>query len=171
MEKSSNWYAARTRFGQELKVKERLASMGVEHFIPTTVVHEVKCGRKKKTVKPIINNLVFLRADKELALNLVNLFGLPVHYLIDWTDPKHSILIVPDKQMLDFIKVMEYSDGSAELLEQNIAVGDRVRVTSGKLLDVEGNVLEASDGEYIVVSLCGMLQAKARIPAGCLKKI
>ena len=34
-EESASWYAARTRFGQELKIRDRLVREGVEHFIPT----------------------------------------------------------------------------------------------------------------------------------------
>ena len=60
-EGSAFWYAARTRYGQELKVRDRLVREGVEHFIPTVPAE----GPRKE--KAAINNLVFLKATKAEA--------------------------------------------------------------------------------------------------------
>ena len=169
MDKDIRWFAARTRFGQELKVKQLLDRMGVENFIPTKSVHVERRGRKKLVEKPVISNLVFLRTDKERACTLANHLEVPVHYIIDRVS--RSLLVVPDKQMDDFRRVLEYSKDDGGLLETPVAVGDRVRVVKGELSGVEGNIVEFASQNYIVVGLCGELQARAMIPLAYLEKV
>lgn len=168
MEDKVRWFASRTRYGQELSIGRKLEGHGVDRFIPTRTVTVERGGRRKKVEKPLICNLIFLRATKAAALGLANDYGIPLHYLIDRVT--NTLLVIPDKQMEDFIKVLD-EDEAAELTGEPVAVGDKVRVVRGKLKGVEGNVLEAADKTFIVVSLCGLLQAKARIPRTSLEKI
>ena len=95
----SYWYAARTRYGQELKVRDRLEREGVEHFIPT-----VPSGGARKE-KAAISNLVFVKATKSEALELANTCSVPMKYIIDCAT--RTLLVVPDKQMEDFRRVLD----------------------------------------------------------------
>lgn len=168
MEDKIRWFASRTRYGQELSIGRKLEERGIERFIPTHIHTVKRNGRRKKLEKPVINNLIFLRATKAEALELANLYGIPLNYLIDRST--NSLLVIPDRQMEDFIKVMR-EDEEEGPVEQPVAVGEKIRVIRGKLKGVEGNVLEVSDKTFIVVSLCGLLQAKARITRTSFKKI
>ena len=152
------WFVSRTRFGQELSLKKKLESRGVENFIPV-----------RKDGKPAIRNLAFLKAPKKAALSLANDYGLPLHYMIDHSTG--SLLVVPDKQMEDFIRVMDQSKDEGGLIDSPVAVGDLVKVLKGDLAGIEGNVLEVGEKTYIVVRLCDFLQAKAHIPRAWLEKI
>ena len=116
----------------------------------------------------MINNLIFLRAAKPVALGLANDFGVPLHYLIDRST--NSLLVVPDKQMEDFIRVLQ-EDEEPVPIEQAVQAGDKIRVVRGKLKGVEGYVLTTDEKTFIVVSLCGLLQAKARIPRASFEKL
>lgn len=169
MEEAERWFASRTRFGQEISIKRKLTDLGIQSFIPTRIASVTRRGKETDVERPVINNLVFLRSTKSRACSLANEYGIPLHYFIDRVSG--SLLIVPDKQMDDFIRVLESSEKS-NLLEQTVAVGDRVKVIKGELRGVEGNVLETDEGKtFIVVSLIGLLQAKARIPREALAKI
>lgn len=162
------WFASRTRYGQELSIGRKLEAHGVECFIPTKIVTVERGGRRKKVEKPLINNLIFLRAAKPVALGLANDFGVPLHYLIDRST--NSLLVVPDKQMEDFIRVLQ-EDEEPVPIEQAVQAGDKIRVVRGKLKGVEGYVLTTDEKTFIVVSLCGLLQAKARIPRASFEKL
>lgn len=160
-EESASWYAARTRFGQELKIRDRLVREGVEHFIPTVSAD----GPRKE--KAAINNLVFLKATKAEALELANTGVIPVKYIIDCAT--RTLLVVPDKQMEDFMRVLDLStDG---LVTEPLALGDRVRVTKGPIAGVEGNILEFRGRIYVVVGLLNSLFAKTQVPKTWLEKI
>ena len=157
---ASYWYAARTRYGQELKVRDRLVREGVEHFIPTLPAEP---GRKEKAA---VNNLVFLRTTKTEALDLANTGAVKIHYIIDCAT--RTLLVVPDKQMEDFQRV--FSLGEMEE-SHALALGDRVRVTRGPLKGVEGHVIQFQGKYYVVVSLLDSFFAKARVPRSWLENL
>lgn len=157
----SYWFAARTRFGQELKVRDRLLAEGVEYFIPTVPSN----GPRRE--KAAVSNLVFLRATKADALELANTGVVPVKYIIDCAT--RTLLVVPDKQMEDFRRVMDLSLEEGGLMDRPLALGDRVRVTKGPLRGVEGHVIEFQGRYYVVVSLLESLFAKARVPRSWLE--
>ena len=161
-----NWYAARTRFGQELGVRDALDRKGVEHFIPTCQRENYRGKMKEHALIPC---LVFLRATKTEACALKTDSGLPVNYLFDYI--QHTMLTVPDKQMDDFRRVYEAGISEGGLVNEPLQVGDRVRVTRGALKDVEGNVLELQGKLYVVVGLLGCVYAKARVPRAYLERI
>ena len=153
-----HWFAARTRYGQELKVRDRLAREGVEHFIPV-----------RADGRPVVTNLVFLKATKAEALDLANTGVVPVKYVIDCAT--RTLLVVPEKQMEDFRRVLDLSLEEGGLMDQPLSLGDRVKVVKGPLKGVEGRVIEFQGRYYVVVSLLDSLFAKARVPKSWLEKI
>ena len=157
------WFAARTRCGQELKVRDRLLAEGVEHFVPTVPSN----GPRKE--KAAVNGLVFLRATKAEALELANGKALPVKYIVDCAT--RTLLVVPDKQLEDFRRVLDLGLTEGGLVDRPLALGDRVRVTKGPLRGVEGRVLEFHGKLYVVVGLLDCLFAKARVPRSWLEKV
>lgn len=161
-----SWFAAKTRFGQELKIKEMLEARGIEHFIP---VEQKKNFRGKMRPRAVIHNLVFLRAPKAQACELRTCFGLPLRYLFDYTN--HSMLVVPDKQMEDFIRVFEASEDRTNDKDLQLVCGDRVQVVKGPLTGVEGTVMELHGEHFIEVNLVGVLSARASVPLGWMEKI
>ena len=81
------------------------------------------------------------------------------------------MMVVPDKQMEDFQRVMDQSLEEGGLVDKPLEVGEKVRVTKGVLKGVEGYVLELSGKTYVVVSLIGCIFARARVPRAWLEKI
>lgn len=164
------WYVARTRFGQELKIRDRLKALGIEHFIPSVLKTVERRNRRQKVEKPVINNLVFLKTDKKAAFDLANLNGVPVHYIIDRNT--HTIMVVPEKQMNDFIAVIsESAPEERSAIDIVLKVGDRVRVNYGPMKGVEGNVLYSGSKTYIAVTLGTLVQARAEIPKNWLELV
>ncbi len=151
------WYAARTRFGAELAVGERIGRLGVESFVP---------AERRRALIPC---MVFVRATKERACELANVDGVPVKYLID--PARRSLMVVPDKQMEDFRRVLDLSTEEGGLLDRPLALGARVRVIKGVLSGVEGRVLELRGRTYVVVELFGSWFAKASVPRAWLEAI
>ena len=161
------WYVAHTRHGQELGVRNRLRCLGVEHFVP---IRTRRAYRGKKMVEePLLSCLVFLRATKDEALELIHHRGLKADYLMDCAT--HRLMVVPDKAMSDFQRVFDLSLEEGGLIDCPLAVGDRVRVTCGVLQGVEGYVMELQGQYYVVVGLLNCLYARARVPRAWLELI
>ena len=157
------WFAARTRCGQELKVRDRLAAEGVEHFVPTVPSN----GPRKE--RAAVNGLVFLRATKTEALELANTGVIPVKYIVDCAT--RTLLVVPDKQLEDFRRVLDLGLEEGGLVNRPLELGDRVRVTKGPLRGVEGHVVEFHGKLYVVVNLLECLFARARVPRSWLERV
>jgi len=134
------WYAARTHYGQELKVRDWLVKEGIEFFIPTIP------SKDRRKERPAITNFVFLRTTKNRAFELAK-EGLRVKYIIDCVT--RTLLVVPDKQMEDFQRVMDMSLESGGLVDNPLALGDRVRINKGPLKGVEGNVTDYPTDYYL----------------------
>ena len=160
------WYPARVSYGREVGVKRKLVSYGIEHFIPTERRPNYRGQMREHAVIPC---LVFVRATKRQACDLRVLDHLPLNYLFDHT--RHSMMVVPDKQMDDFRRVFESSLDEGGLMDAPLDLGDWVRVTRGPLKDVEGYVMELQGRFYVVVGLCGCVFAKARVPRAWLEKV
>ena len=144
-EGNMRWYAANIRNGQWKKTGRRLEELGVKFYIPLT-----------------FNTLLFLCTTKSMALSLVNSGEIGAHFIIDRNT--HAIMEVPNKQMEDFMKVLDLSPDAECMTQMPLKKGGRVRVIKGSLSGVEGEILEVPDGLFLVVSVCSLLCAKVEIP-------
>lgn len=145
----------------------RLEKMGVESFVPSERRRHTRGGSDYE--RALIPCLVFLKATKQRACELANRDALPVKYLVD--PATRSLLVVPDKQMGDFRRVLDLSKGEGGLMERPLALGARVRVIKGVLAGVEGRVLELRGRFYVVVELFDSWFAKASVPRAWLETI
>ena len=160
------WYVARTRHGAEIGVRNRLSALGVENFVPT---RKRRASRGRMAEEPLLTCLVFLKATKAQALDLIHYEGIKADYMFDCAT--HQMMVVPNKQMEDFIRVFEASLEEGGLMDKPLSVGEKVRVTQGVLKGVEGYVLELQGKIYVVVSLLNSIFTRARVPRAWLEKI
>lgn len=146
------WFAATIRNGQYQKIGRRLTELGVTHYVPDA-----------------FRTLLFLQTTKTMALTLVNSGEIGARYIID--HHTHTLMVVPEKQMTDFMKVMDLSPDAECLTTVPFVKGARVRVAKGVLSGVEGDIVEAGDGLYLVVNVCSLMCAKVEIPKSYVKII
>ena len=159
------WYVLRMTHGRELLVRDRLQTLGVEHFIPTQKTR----GYRGRTVeKPLVNCLGFVRTTKKDALDLIHLRGVRADYLLDRAT--HRMMVVPDREMDDFRRVFDLSVEEVDF-ERPLEPGARVRVVKGPLMGIEGQVLGIDGKWYVAVSLLGMFYARARVPQAWLELV
>lgn len=169
------WFAARTRDKQEFAIRKHLErlkaeeGMDIEHFLPTRmVVVQQKYRRKRKEV-PVIRNLVFVHATKEDACSIPNRYSVPLFYMKDLST--HAMLVVPDKQMEDFIFVMDLDPEGMRISSEPLTRGTRVRVIKGDLTGVEGEISTEAGKTFVVIRVHNLLSASVKVPKGYLEKI
>lgn len=163
------WYAART-FHREREIAERLRRMGIEHFIPFHTVHREQNGVVRKREEPVIPNLVFIRCAPSTGAALTRDLGFRMNYI------KHrntfTPVTIPDKQMDDFIFLLNYSDTAGEIIEGEIKQGDRVRVIKGDFAGIEGELVRIKKHKRVIIKLYDTISfAMVFIPLGYLQKI
>jgi transcription antitermination factor NusG len=136
MKTGVQWYAVYTKPCWEKKVAGLLAMNNIEHYCPLQKIQRRWSDRKKIIMEPLFKSYVFVRVlDKEHTavkqvsgvLNFVTYLGKPA--------------IIRDDE-IDIIKqfLNEYRNIRLESMDFNI--NDRVRIVSGPLMTMEGDVLE-----------------------------
>ena len=143
----------------------RLEKLGVESYVPSELRRHTRGGGSYE--RALIPSLVFLKATKQRACELANRDALPVKYLVD--PATRSLLVVPDKQMDDFRRVLDLSTDEGGLIDRPLQQGEKVRVMKGPLEGVEGRILELQGKNYVVVSLLDSLFTRAAIPRAWLE--
>ncbi|MCQ4873457.1 MULTISPECIES: UpxY family transcription antiterminator [Odoribacteraceae] len=163
------WYVANT-CRQEKKIKQRLNTMGIENFIPFQQIARKIHGVDKLIEVPVIPNLVFIHTTLKTCMSLIQDYAFDMRYLRD--RETGNFLIVPDKQMNDFMFLLDFSKEMVEVVNENLKKGDKVRVIKGDFAGIEGELVRVKGHKRVVVRLEGVVSlATAYIPGSFLEKI
>jgi transcription antitermination factor NusG len=169
------WYVIRITYSRELKFKEYLDERNIENFVPMQYEMIVKGNKKTRKLVPVVHNLIFVHTTRkkidEIKRN--EEYRFPIRYIIDCVS--HAPVIVPEKQMHDFIMVSSsFNDQLIYLnpVELNIKKGDRVRITNGIWAGIEGDFVRIRGDRRLVVSIQGIMAvATAFVHPSCIEKI
>lgn len=169
------WFAARTRDKQEFTIRKSLEklkteeNLDIEYYLPTrTVVTQLKYRRKRSEV-PVIRNLIFVRATKQTACDISNKYSVPLFYMKDLFS--RAMLVVPNKQMEDFMFIMDLDPDGVSFDNDPLAIGHKVKVVKGDFCGIEGEVATESNKTYVVIRINGILSASVKVPKSYLKII
>lgn len=136
MKMGIQWYAVYTKPCWEKKVAGLLAMYGIEHYCPLQRIQRRWSDRKKIIMEPLFKSYVFVhvREKEQGAVRQVNGVLNFVHYL-------GKPAVIRDEE-IDTIKqfLNEYRNIRLERIEFN--VNDHVRIVSGPLMMMEGDVVE-----------------------------
>lgn len=176
-----HWFPMRITYHREMKIKALLDEMGIESFLPMHwEVVETKDGGKKRMLLPAIHNLIFVKSTQKFLteLKMTREEFAPMRYIMKRPlvkGEKSEIMLVPDKQMDNFIRVASVQDDRVMFLENNDfikKIGQRVKVVDGYFSGVEGVVKRINKNKRIVVQLEGIAAvAIAFVPTNCLRQI
>ena len=157
--------------GSEMCIRDRrLDSMGIENFIPFQQIARKIHGVDKLIEVPVIPNLVFIHTTFKSCMSLIQEYAFDMRYLRD--RETGNFLIVPDKQMNDFMFLLDFSKEMVEVVNENLKKGDKVRVIKGDFAGIEGELIRVKGHKRVVVRLEGVVSlATAYIPGSFLEKI
>jgi len=154
-----HWYVACVRSCQERKVAERLASKGIETYVPVQKVKRQWSDRVKIIDRLVLPGMVFVRCTEDVRASVFNVVYGISFFLMDRTSAEeHRALSVPERQMEDFMKVVRAmnGDGDLEVVTNDIVQGDIVRVIRGPLTGMVCECAEVQSRHRLVIRL-GML--------------
>ena len=83
----------------------------------------------------------------------------------------HSMLVVPDKQMQDFMFVMDLNPEGVCFDNEPLTVGKKVTVVKGEFSGIEGEIATEANKTYVVIRITGVLVASIKVPKSYLKAI
>jgi len=164
------WFAAKAKYQTEKKIKAYLDDRLVESFIPFRKVVVVQNKKRVEKEKPVVPGLLFIRTDPTTVLSIANESKIKFSYLKNLETQK--LLIVPDKQMEDFMFLLRFSDTAIQIDNSHLQKGDRVRVVQGEFAGIEGELIRIKGHKRVVVRLEGLFSlATTYIPSGYIEKI
>ena len=171
-----DWFPIRVTYSRELKFQKLLQDRGFETFIPMCVKILDKDGKKKESITvPAISNLCFVKASRAELDDLIRgaETGSIARYM--WNPVTRNPLIVPEKQMDDFIRVSSTMSDDLVYMSQvdaRLKAGQKVRVRTGPFAGVEGVIVRVKRSRRVMVELPGMLAvATGYIPEQDLEKL
>lgn len=164
------WFAMSAPYRRELKAQEMLKEFGVDCFIPMRwgVVDKGEVKKKKKV--PAITNLLFIH-DTRAHIKEVKLAVPYIQYhMRPLPNGAREVVIVPDKQMEQFIRVCTSDDNGLRYLaldeiQRKLKPGSHVRIIGGAFNGVEGYyiTIKGVRNRRLVVAIPGIAAASVEV--------
>ena len=143
------WFVMRAYKSERLAENLLSGEFGLPHFIPKHYEIRTYHGKKQRKLVPVIPSIVFVYACRADIQEFRTHFGqLPLQYVMKRgrsAADKSAYLVVPDRQMDDFIRVAsQYESEITYYRPDEIALnkGCRVRVHGGRFDGVEGVLMK-----------------------------
>lgn len=149
IEKEKNWHALYVASRQEKKVHEKLQKKNIEVYLPVLKTMRQWSDRKKMVEMPLLNGYIFVRIDATQNEKTLQTPGV-----VNFVRAEGKIAKVREteierlKQLIELGYQMEVNG-----VKHNYKEGDKIRITSGALKNIEGFVVENKEGRYIDVLL------------------
>lgn len=136
MKNGIQWYAVYTKPCWEKKVAGLMAINSIEHYCPLQRIQRKWSDRKKIIMEPLFKSYVFVRVPEKEHTAVRKVSGV-----LSFVQYLGKPAVIRDEE-IDTIKhfLNEYRNVRLERLEFN--VNDRVRILSGPLMKMEGEVVE-----------------------------
>lgn len=162
------WFAMRVTYRREMKVKAEMDALGVQAFIPMRRIIQ-KGKRLTNSQEPAIHNLIFIFASEE-KMQALKKSRPELQYMMRCMDGRMEKIIVPQRQMDDFMKVCTTSPDYVEIIPGEKVVfrpGQEVMVVCGPLQGIRGQFqrVEGHRARRLVVSIPGACSATIEIKA------
>ena len=139
-----DWFALYTKPHNELKVAQKLLTMGIESYCPTIIVEKQWSDRKKKIEQPLLNSYVFVKINEKDRSLVFDVPGV-VRYLF-WLG-KPAVVKEVEVQAIKQMLQEQYTDITVTTLE----VGKKIVLQEGAFKGLEATLKEQKGNKTILV--------------------
>ncbi len=139
-----DWFALYTKPHNEIKVAQKLLTMGIEAYCPTFIVEKQWSDRKKKIQQPLLNSYVFVKINEKDRSLVFDVPGV-VRYLF-WLG-KPAVVKEVEVQAIKQMLQEQYTDITVTTLE----VGKKIVLQEGAFKGLEATLKEQKGNKTILV--------------------
>ena len=162
------WFAMRVTYRREMRVKAEMEALGVPAFVPMRRVMQ-RGQRLRNILEPAIHNLIFIHTGQE-RMQALKKSRPELQYMMRQMEGRMEKIIVPQRQMNDFMKVCTESPDFVEITpagQIQFQPGQEVLVISGPLQGVRGYFQRVSGhrSRRLIVSIPGACIATVQVRA------
>ncbi|MCX6250369.1 MAG: UpxY family transcription antiterminator [Bacteroidetes bacterium] len=147
MDDPAKWYAVYTKSRNEKKLTGRLNEKGIEAYVPLRKTLKQWSDRKKFVEEPLISSYVFVNIQSSRYYDVLNTQGA-VRYI--WFNGKPAS--IPDSQ-IQLLKILATSGYDVECTSNSLPKGSHVRVTSGPLKGLTGELVNFAGNNKVILRL------------------
>lgn len=163
------WYAIRTRAKHEIIIRNFLRKIEIICYLPTfTEYRRYAHYRIKKIEKPIIGNLLFIKSSKVKIISILEEYGLKFTLI---RDKSQEVIRIPEKQMEDFIRMVDTMKEKIDVDAETFISGDKVRVTEGPLAGIEGELIKKNGRHHLVIRIQDVATVSVKVSKKTVIKI
>jgi len=160
------WYAIYTNPRAEKQVYARLAEAGVETFLPLQKTYRQWTDRKKLVEKPLLSSYVFVKVVPKQFPSVYKTIGV-----VKFISFEGHPVAIPQNQ-IDNLKLLIDSDAEIEVTSEVLAKGNKVKVMSGSLIGLTGELVSFGGRKRVVVRIDKLEQnIVVTIPVTFLTKV
>jgi len=130
-----SWYVLYTAAKAEKQVRQRLANVGIETFLPLHKTKRKWSDRVKVIEEPLFRSYIFVRCPEHKLRELLNVYGVAriVYYL-------RKPAVVRDNEIEAIREFLQMAEN-----KELITSGDEVEIICGLLENKSGKVLSVND--------------------------
>ena len=178
-----HWFVLRITYNRIQTAYKKVTATKITAYVPMHYVQKKDVGKKKRILKPLLPNILFIYTTREQADLLVRQsVGTPsyIKYYLNKTLPpeangKNPPLTIPYQSMINFIKATSTDSDHVRIVSSDqchYKSGDMVRVIAGEFKGVIGKVARIAGQQRVVVDITGLcLVATAYIPSDFIETI
>jgi transcription antitermination factor NusG len=154
------WFVVYTKSRCEKKVAALLAKRNVENYCPLNRIMKQWADRKKLIYEPLFTSYVFIHACEKEIFSIKQITSDIVNFVY-WIGKPATI----KDDEIDNIKKFLNQHMDIQLEKQDVQISDQVRIISGPLMNVEGNVKAITNNKVklSLPSLGYMMVAEVKI--------
>lgn len=151
----------RATYGRNLMAQTALTDEGLRTFIPMRYDRRRRTRRTAPQLVPVIRDLLFVRTTRDRITAIKK--NLPyLHFIIRDSGTSREPVVVPERQMQQFIAVSSTDEEQLEWLSPeavNLSCGAAVRVVGGPFAGQEGVLmrLPGKRSKCVVVAIQGVI--------------
>ncbi len=164
----AKWFAIYVRYRSEKMVADHLSQKGITSYLPLNRILR-QYGRSKKWVElPLISNYVFVNITKADYVRV-----LQTNHVLQFVKIAKELVAIPQRE-IDLLKqVTGEEEFNLEVVPfDHFSKGDKVEITSGRLVGLQGKLIGIKGKKSFVVELEHIGYAlKIEVPSNVLARI
>jgi transcription antitermination factor NusG len=136
------WFVMYTRSRCEKKVAALLTKRGIENYCPLNRIMKQWADRKKMIYEPMFTSYVFVHALENEVFSIKQITSDIVNFVYWLGKPA----VIKEEEIENIKKFLsEHTD--VQLEKQHLQIDDKVRIISGPLINVEGNITSIANNK------------------------
>lgn len=169
MDLELHWYVSYVKSCREKSAARSLDALGVETFLPISIVKRRWSDRIKLIEKLLLPHMIFIRTSESRRVELLKEVDSLTRFMSK--GGTYNPVIVPDEQMKAFRFILERSSGEVDFIDAPLAPGDRVMVVEGPLAGLECELLTINGSNKIAIKMDWLGASITEIDISSVKKL